>query len=483
MRNESSLRVFDALSRREFARRAGGCSAMTSISMMSTLLGLRATNSLAAGVGSFGEDDYKALVCVFMFGGNDSFNTIVPNENEEFEEYRKKRSNMALRQETLLPITGHDGRQFGFHPSLEGLRDLYNDGKVACVANVGSLIEPTTSKDYKDENNLPLGLYSHSDFQRHWQTGVPQERSGLVGWAGRIADVLTDATNENMSVSMNFGLDDSPVLLTGAGVLPYVVDKRGAIAMADYQRDNRRGRIITNATDAMLSQTYSNLLKKTHATTRRNAIDAAMQFNEATKSTDIATRFPRTSLGDQLAMVAKIIGSRKTLNQKRQIFFVSRGGFDNHNELINSQARLLTEFDEAITAFQTALRDDLNIEDRVTTFTASDFARTLSSNGNGTDHAWGGNHFMIGGAVNGGRLYGQYPTSLRQPRGIVSGRETSLQAGTSRGRLIPTTSVDEYNAELAIWFGVPDDDSLKIVLPNVENFMKLRRGAPLGILS
>ena len=251
--------------------------------------------------------------------------------------------------------------------------------------------------------------------------------------------------------------------------------------MDKYGDTDIRGRIITRGTDGILRQTYSNLLQQTHATRRRDSIDAAINFSESTQSVQLRATFPNSSLGNQLRMVARIIRSRKDLGQRRQIFFVSRGGFDNHNELINNHRSRMEEVDAAVAAFYQEM-DDINLRDCVTTFTASDFARTLSSNGNGTDHAWGSNHIVYGGAVKGGRVYGQYPENLNRPVGKVDGKTTNLETGGGRGRLIPTTSVDEYIAELAMWFGVPNDDNLKTVLPNIENFMTLGGSKPLGIM-
>lgn len=477
-----SLQMIESLNRRDFVRRAGGCSALTSVSLMSTLLSLRTTKSLAAGIGSLGENDYRAMVCVFMFGGNDGFNMLVPNDTAGYANYKKIRSNMALSQDSLLPIEDQSGKEFGLHPSLRDIRDMYNDGNAAMIANVGALVQPTTLKNVEDKIKIPLGLYSHSDLQQHWQTALPQERASLVGWAGRVADCLTDASNSNESVSMSFGLNRSPVMLSGVGVIPYVVGKNGATTLNDYKDfGSDRGRMITRGTDAILRKTYTNLLQQTHATRRRSSIDAATDFNRSTQNVRLDTDFPSSSLGNQLSMVARIISARKRLGQKRQIFFVSKGGFDNHNELINNQRNSLSEFNAAVSAFYKEIAL-MGLADNVTTFTASDFGRTLSSNGNGTDHAWGSNHIVLGGAVKGRKVFGQYPDNLNKPTGRVDGRNTSLETGGGRGRLIPTTSVDEYMAELALWFGVPNDDHLKLVFPNIENFMRVGGKKPLGII-
>ena len=259
-------------------------------------------------------------------------------------------------------------REFGLHPSLPNVRDMYNAGNAAMIANVGALVQPTTLKNVKDKKNLPLGLYSHSDLQQHWQTAVPQDRANLIGWAGRVADCLTDASNTNEAVSMSFGLNRSPLMLSGRGVIPYVVGNKGATTLDDYNdAGSDRGRIITRGTDAILRQAYTNLLQQTHATRRRKSIDAAIDFNRATQNVELDTDFPSSSLGKQLSMVARIISAHKRLGQKRQIFFVSRGGFDNHNELINNQRNSLSEFDAATNAFYKEM-GRMRLSDRVTNF-------------------------------------------------------------------------------------------------------------------
>ena len=471
----------NVISRRAFMRMSGGCAAMTSTSLLATLLNLRVTNAVMAQSGDL--SGYKALVCLFQFGGNDSYNMLTPYETHEYNDYVTARggvhdpetnpTGLALAHEQLLDIQDDTGRPFGIHPGMPEVQQLYNDANLAFVANVGSLIEPTSLGDFQARRNLPLGLFSHSDEQRNWQTAIPQTRSLQLGWAGRIADVLRDSVNRNPAIAMNIALNSLNVLQTGNDVTPYVISTNGATRLAGYTNNNPLDRILRSATDSLLAQTYANLFEQTHADRRRNAIDAASDFNRATSAVTLDTTFPDTSLGNQLAMVAKTIGARAALGQTRQIFLVSRGGWDNHQELINAHAALLPEVSQALQAFYNATVE-LGVANEVTTFTASDFGRTLTSNGRGSDHAWAGNHIVMGGGVQGGNVYGRYPASLLPGNALDTGR----------GRLIPTTAVDEYAAELALWFGLANDNNLEIALPNIRNFFPAgASGGPLAFLT
>ncbi len=440
------------------------------------MLQLQAVNSAVAAQAAPG--GFKALVCIFLHGGIDSYNVVCPLEPQEYDDYRTVRSNLALNYDPNDPdnddvheITdATSGRKFGMHHGLPKLAGLFRDGKMAILANVGSLVERTDMSSYQARRNLPLGLYSHSDMIRHWQTSVPQSRVQLTGWAGRMADILMDRVNANAKVSMNIALNEINIFETGDKVVPYVIQDTGATKLYGYRGRWKPDRVLTDATDRLLAATYRDLLEKTHAQTRRTAIDAAIAFNNATQNVTLNTPFPNTYLGRQLKMVAKTIGAHAGLGHERQIFFISRGGWDHHANLIGRQNAMLPEVDGALHAFYTALVE-LGVQSDVVTFTASDFARTLSSNGKGSDHAWGGNHMIIGDSVLGGRVFGDYPTSLALGNTLDTGR----------GRLIPTTSVDEYAAELALWYGATNSD-LDTILPNIRNFYT-GGGSPIGFMS
>lgn len=508
-----------SVSRRDFIRRAGGCSALTSTSILATLLNLRMTGKVlsAPTLGPF--NDYKALVCVFLFGGNDSYNMLAPYDDAEHSQYVSKRGGLVSQatggvaggiawpkndpdhpQYNLRPIaagTGPNaGRTFGLINSMSNLHSLYNSGRATFIANTGTLVRPTTRADFDAKIDLPKGLFSHNDEQRNWQSSIPQSRSAVQGWAGRIADLLTDPVSPD-TISMSIALEKLNVVQTGQNVVPYIVDDaNGAKLLEGYpSTSGRYDRIRNNALDGLfpkddgtLAATYADLLQRTHASANRDAIEAAIAYNAATGSIALNTQFPDTNIGRQAEQVARAIAARETLGHQRQIFFISRGGFDDHSNLVDfngatpdGQYARLGEVDAAVMALQNALEElestPGELTNNVVTFSASDFSRTLASNGSGSDHAWGANHFVIGGPNTiHPSVWGNYPTNLRTA--------THPQYGnldTDRGRLIPTTSVDEYSAELAMWFGIPDDSNLELVLPNIRNFHSAG-GKPIGFL-
>lgn len=313
-------------------------------------------------------------------------------------------------------------------------------------------------------------------------TSVPQSRTQVTGWAGRMADMMTDSVNLNPSISMNMSLDNVNLMQAGGSVVPYIVTDNGAQEVGRYGPTWTQAGIFTKMTDDVLSRSYGNLLEKTFAQQNRTALDAAIAFNDAIDGvSSVDQYFPSspTRLQRQLRLIAKAIGAHVALQQSRQIFFVGIGGWDNHDELINNQQDNLGIVSGALKSFQDAIDLGLNMSNDVVTFTASDFARTLSTNGRGSDHGWGGNQIIMGGPVQGGRIYGQYPSSLR----LTSGNQFTNPLDLGRGRLIPTTSVDEMAAEIAMWYGVPNDNSLELVLPNIRNFLAAGNARPLGFLA
>ena len=457
-----------ALSRRNVLKLAGGCSAMTAGSVVSAISGLSLTKSALAAGPTSNTEDYKALVCVYLFGGNDSFNMLVPQEDDEFADYEEVRGEIGLARDSLLEISDQTGRKFGLHPSMPGIQTLFNQGDIAFVSNVGALVRPTTKADYERNLALPLGLFSHPDQARHWQTSIPESRVGTTGWAGRMADILTDSVNDNPHIAMNIAIDSVNLFQTGRTVVPYVVEAK---KLGGYGETSAIDRIYTQATDSMLANARGNVMERAFSSIKRGSIDAAISYANAIDGIALDTVFPETHFGGQMQLVARTIAARQTLGQRRQVFFALVQGWDFHDEVLNAQAKQLQTVNDTLVAFNAAMTE-LGVHDQVTTFTASDFGRTLTSNGNGTDHAWGGNQLIMGGAVNGG-LFGQYPQSLR---------DDNLNIG--RGRLLPTTSVDEFNAELAMWLGVQNDNNLEAILPNIRRFYASGlTERPLGFLS
>ncbi|MEM6911323.1 MAG: DUF1501 domain-containing protein [Verrucomicrobiota bacterium] len=458
------------LSRRRFLGQAS-CAAVTATPILSTLLNLRMTHGALAAPTD--PNDYKALVCFFFGGGNDSFNMLVPRGNTEYAEYALTRSNQALAQNTLLPLNGtHQGKALGVHPGMPEVQSLYNAGSLAFVSNVGTLVEPVTLSSFTNNlAQLPAGLFSHSDQIMHWQTSVPDAPSS-TGWGGRVADLLA-ACNSNTQISMNISLAGTNTFQSGNQSVSYEVEPtgNGSIALAPYAEgeDPTLAALGQTAIHSMMDAQYSNLFQETFAQKNRNALDASAAFSSAIAAQTVNTVFSPNRISQSFQMIAKTIAARNLLGMRRQTFFVMFGGFDHHDELLNNQAAMLPVISQAMSEFDTAMRE-LNVHNQVTTFTASDFARTLTSNGKGTDHAWGSNQMVMGGAVQGGQIYGSYPS-------LALGSDLD----TGRGRLIPTLSTDEYFAELAQWFGVSQSD-LPQVFPNLTRFYTPGAAPPVGFL-
>lgn len=461
-------------SRRKFLGTVG-CASLGSLPFLSTWLSLTKLNAAATTpINTDGGEDYRALVCILLAGGNDSYNMLVPRGQNEYAAYAATRSNLALPQTQLLPLSTQlqTGLQLGIHPAMPEVEQLYQNGKLAFLANVGTLIEPVAKSALDTPGTrLPLGLFSHSDQIQHWQTSVPQSRAA-IGWGGKLADLLSSA-NENPNISMNISLSGNNVFQAGKQTIEYTVSPDfGAPAIEGYQEDGLFNQVRTAAIDNLLEQEYQNIFQRTYSNTIRNGKAANEQFIQALDNVpNTQTTFSPSNFSRSLAMIARTIAARKTLGMKRQVFFVEYGGWDHHDEVINAHNAMLGVVSRGLSEFQTEL-DSLGVADCVTTFNISDFARTLSSNGNGSDHGWGGNVFVMGGAVNGGEVYGKYPT-------LALNSELEIGGGV----LIPTTSTDEYFAELALWMGVSPTD-LPTVLPNLGNFFSVSNSSdrPIGFM-
>ena len=453
------------MKRRRFIGEAG-CAAIGTTTLFSTLANLFMTNTIAAERHRF-SNDYKALVCFFLSGGNDSYNMLVPRSTTAYDEYALTRADLALAQSSLLPINPitAGSADYGLHPSLTDVQTLFEDTNLAFVSNVGTLVEPIT--DYNDYyggiKDLPLGLYSHADQQQQWQTSVPHIRQA-VGWGGRVADIM-QSMNSYQGISMNISLAGRNVFQSGNTVLEYAIKNsgNGAEGIRPIQYYDNEGflNLIRNAaiTDFM-SQTYSNVFQQTFASQTGNALEAQQIFSAAIANVPaFATTFSNHYMSRNMEMIAKVIAARTQLGMTRQTFFVDLGGWDMHNEVLNSQDYLFGVVNDALIEFYTVL-EELGMENDVTTFSVSEFGRTLTSNGNGSDHAWGGHQFVMGGAVNGKEMYGQYPDLYLDSNPLNV---------SNRGVLIPQVSTDEYFAELALWFGLSSSD-LTTVFPNITNF-------------
>ncbi|TWT50319.1 hypothetical protein Pla22_30610 [Rubripirellula amarantea] len=469
-------------SRRQFLKRLGGCGLMTNASLMSTMLSLGECGVAAA---QQNPSDYKALVCLFLYGGNDSFNMLTPLTPGEYENYVTVRGGLydspslgvALPESLLHPIVdASSSRSFGVHPEMPEIQSIYNDGNAAFISNVGSLVRPTTIADFNADVSLPLGLFSHLDLQRHWMSSIPQSRLQVSGWMGRMAD-WTSSMAAPSNFSMNISLDRTNLMQTGRDLVPYVISPDGSTEVLAYgDLSDPLNAIMTGATDDMLTRSHANRFKQLFSNNASEALTLASQFNSAIAATpDLEAYFPTeraSSLQQKLKIVARTIAAQQTLGHGRQTFFIGVGGFDNHQELIAAQGLNLGMVSKAIADFFAAVQS-LGKGSEVVTFTASDFGRTLSSNGRGTDHGWGGNQLVVSEAVVGNRILGDYPVNLLN----------SPDLDVGRGRLLPTTSVDEMASELAMWFGVPNDSQLELILPNAREFVSTGNDRPVGFLS
>lgn len=422
------------------------------------------------------EDDYKALVCVFLFGGMDGHDTLIPFDETSYTDYAddKVRGRMlgtysgkgddSRKRENLLKLNAAiDEREFGLPSNMPGLHALFNSGEAAIVANVGTLIQPTTAADLENPSfAVPKQLYSHNDQQSTWLAGEPE--GARKGWGGTFADVFYDAdvavSNEFLSASVR----GSTVFLSGDLVRPFQLTEKGfpevrTLGRLAWQAERPGGgrvkyEMFKSHFRGEYSEGYS-AIERDYAAAMQQSIDVGSRYSDALSGiAELGTEFPDTSLGGQLKVAAKSIAAREGLNAKRQVFFVGLGGFDTHSGHTGVLPKLQSEVDAAITSFHAAM-GELGLNDDVILFTASDFGRTLSTGGDGTDHGWGNHHFVIGGSVDGGRIIGDIPPPV-----------FGHQQDAGRGRLIPTLSVEQYAAGLGAWFGL-SEDQLKAALPGL----------------
>ncbi len=484
-------------SRRAFLRRLGALSATSVAAPLGVNLAAIG-NAAAQSAGG-----YKALVCVFMHGGNDAYNTVLATDAESWNHYLAVRDEIALRAPGTPPQLSAgggspdrmggvlaiaparaQGRSFALHPVMTGARDLFEARRLAIVANVGPLLRPTSKAQYFDDKFAkPAKLFSHNDQASTWQTGSPE--GAVAGWGGRAADLL--AASNRQPVFTSISTSGNAVWLAGSTVLQYQVSSRGAIRIGSWGNTlYGSAEALARMHNVMRRARSANLLEQDHAAVVGRSIDAEARLGAALPGNDVApygtpgmagdqdpllkydnplSGQPSTNpLAQQLQIVARIVGARGTLGAQRQVFFVSMGNFDSHSDQSRMQADNMARLSHGLRYFNDTLAA-MGVGNDVTTFTASDFGRTFTSNGDGTDHGWGAHHFVMGGAVRGGDLYGNFPVySQADDKGNFA---SPNQIGN--GTLLPEVSVDQYAATMARWFGVPDTQ-LPELFPNLANF-------------
>lgn len=406
--------------------------------------------------------DYKALVCIFLYGGNDYANTVTPYDQASYDLYAGLRGSIAHGRDTLAatvlnPATALAGaRQYALSPQLAPLIPLFDAGKLAVALNVGTLIQPTSKANYTARNvPLPPKLFSHNDQQSFWQASTPE--GARSGWGGRMGDLFQAGNGSSTLTCIN--ASGNAVYLSGRTAVQYAVTANGPVALLNNNSSLFGSSSSVGVLRSLMTTPRAHLLENEHARVSKRSLDTQAQVGGALASARVlTTAFPANNpLGDQLRTVARLISQAQELGARRQVFFVSLGGFDNHDSMATAHPVLMGRVGAAMRAFHDATVE-LGVANQVTSFTASDFGRTLTSNANGSDHGWGGTHFVMGGAVRGRAFYGPPPVVANNGPDDVG-----------QGRLLPAVSVDQYAATLASWFGVGNGD-LPTVLPNIVNY-------------
>ena len=447
-------------SRRDFIK-----AAVTSVGALGAFAKLGEMNALAST-----SAQYQALVCIYMSGGNDGHNMVIPintycqssQKPQNYSDYAAARGNLAQPLSSLQSPINNGNDVYGLHPSMPEIAALYTAGNAAILANVGMLVQPTTRQIFQSNNLalLPAQLFSHSDQTNQWQSAIPNGTSP-TGWGGRVEDNLYSQYNAKENFTSITSTSGCGLFCTGQQTFAATVPVGGASLLQGATTQSR----LTAVQNLMQ---FSNGLKLVQAanTTFNNGLGFSQSLNNALKSVKLTSAFPSSLLGQQLQTVAEIISIQQALGVNRQIFFCQLGGFDTHGAQLGTQDPLLQQLSQAIGAFYNCLSKEVGQDKNTITFTASEFGRTLQPNGNaGTDHAWGSHHLIIGtgsnngGPLYGGQIYGQFPSL------ILNGPDDA----NTRGTLVPTTSVDQYAATLAQWFGVAPGN-VNGIFGNVHNF-------------
>ena len=447
-----------AIPRRQFLKSLGAFSASAMASNLDLLGGFAQAHAQQA-------SDYKALVCVFLYGGVDGNSLVIPADAAGYGQYSAVRTaasgiNIPLASlQAIQPLSS--ATPFGLHPAFGELKTLFDQKKMAVLCNVGTLMQPMTKADYAAGRFRPSNLFSHSDQQSEWQAGV-YDQTSRTGWGGRLADRVV-AMNGNIAFPVVTSTSGTTLFMTGNGKSPLSIPTSGTFGLQGYTTNNAANTARKAALQQLLDMDRDHLFVNGASDITSTAIELSATVGPivANTASSVQNLFTgqNNSIAQQLLTVAKLIEARATTGAKRQIFFVSLGGFDTHTNELNTLQNLLGQLSLALKSFYDATVR-LGVADNVTSFTLSDFGRTFKpAAGQGSDHAWGNHQIIVGGAVKGGDFYGKYPTlQLSGPNDV-----------TAEGRWLPTTAVDQYAATLATWFGLPASD-LSIVLPTVSKF-------------
>ncbi len=479
--------------RREFIKKSGCALGMLTLATQIEHFGLMSAlaQKVDARGGTDAPNDYRALVCIFMQGGNDGNNTIIPNHNDatlsNYAAYSTARNaqGLAIAQNALLPIAvpRMNNLTYGLNPNLgtvagginNGIHELWAQNKMAIITNAGTLVAPMTRAQYQSGSiKRPFQLFSHSDQVSQYQSGRSDTFS-FTGWGGRISDRRTPADNPGGLIPMVTSINGAQLFTAGQTTLPMTIADAGTSLNNVLNPQGFNTSAESQARLAAFHQLRTqDLTNNNYVREASHITDQAIQANSALATfQEVTVTFPGTGIGNQLKQVARLIKKRGDLNINRQIFYVQLGSFDTHNGQVNSQSSLLSQFSQAVRAFYDEMVMQ-GVSNNVTTFTMSDFSRTLNPAGSGasvgSDHAWGNHLFVIGGAVNGGNFYGVNTSNgTPYPTLVMNGPDDADSGNNARGRWIPTTSVEQYAATLASWYGLSTAD-MPVVFPNIANF-------------
>ncbi len=443
-------------SRRAFLQRAAALGILGGAGPF--VMNLAAIGEAAAATAS----DYKALVCIFLYGGNDYANTVPPYDQASYNLYASLRGTIAHPRDSLTatllnPTTAlPGGRQYALAPNLASVMPIFDAGRLAVVLNVGTLIQPTSKANYQAKSvPLPPKLFSHNDQQSFWQASNPE--GATTGWGGRIGDLLQSGTGNSVLTCINAA--GNAVFMSGRTAVQYGVTTNGPVPLLNNATSLFGSQTGMSTLRALMTGPRTNIFEDEHARVTKRSLDTQAQVSAALAAAPVTTTpLPAgNSLADQLRIVSRLISVSQELGAKRQVFFVSLGGFDNHDSILTDHPTLMTRLGAAMRYFHDVCAE-LGVLDRVTAFTGSDFGRTLTSNANGSDHGWGSMHFVMGGAVRGRAIYGTPPAIANNGPDDVG-----------QGRLLPSLSVDQYASTLASWFGV-SSGNLSTVVPNISNY-------------
>ncbi len=470
--------------RREFL---GDCGKMTGIGAMSSMINLSMTNKvMAQRTPADFAGDYKAIVCIFLGGGNDSFNMLTPSDtkastviegNTEYDDYLESRGRISIAADSMIDITTNSGEDYHVHYSMPEVVDMFNAGDLSFLANVGTMVEPITKAQYQNgSRERPIALASHFDQSKQWQNSVPNMRAGSLagtGWIGRMSEILNDTANNGATLNANLSPGGNNLVQTSASSRPLPL-VGGAKGFDQYNAKLDLKQVI----DDDLELQYASILQNHYNHIRQTSVGNNNALELVERETEINTVFPgydeetgqySNPISSQLIQIVKYIKSQAQFGHQRQTFYVSFGGWDAHTRTLASSQTKLAQLSQGMAAFNEALKE-IGYHDKVITYTASDFGRNLYTNGTGSNHGWGGNHMLMGGPINGGEVLGQYPSLSLYGDNMVN-------AGTA----VPTTSVDELHASIASWFGVNNDSEMEAILPNIRNFWAAgQAGTPIS---